>query len=198
MKNNKKILILLSILILCLVILFIVQIYAKYLSSATGDTKISIASWNILVNNLSVTNNTDISSSIVPVFPGNEHISSNIIAPTSEGYFDLNLDFTNTNVSFKYEITTSVDEQSPVKDLVATGYSVDGGERINFSNYADNKIAEDILLNSNIHTRNIRVYILWNDDSETSQMSNEDDTIAATSDTPAIFHVNVQFTQITE
>lgn len=198
MKNNKKVFILLSAIALCLIVLFIVQIYAKYLSTAKGDTKISIATWNILVNNLSIKDNTDISSSIVPVFPGNEHISSNIIAPTSEGYFDLNLDFTNTNVSFKYEITTSVDEQSPVKDLVATGYSIDGGEKINFPNYTDTNIAENIILNSGIKKRNIRIYILWNDDSTTSQMSNEEDTLSTTLNTPAIFHVNVQFTQITE
>ena len=53
----------------------------------------AIAKWNILVNNLSIKTNTDISNSIVPVFTGNEHIAKDIIAPTAEGYFDINFDF---------------------------------------------------------------------------------------------------------
>lgn len=120
MKNRKKLLLLLLSIMLCLLIFCIIQIYAKYLTSASGNTSMTIANWNILVNNLSIKNNTDISNSIVPVFPGNDNIAKDIIAPTAEGYFDLNFDFSSVDVSFKYEITTSVDENSSVKDLVAT------------------------------------------------------------------------------
>ena len=195
MKNRKKLLLLLSALLIFSILFFIIQIYAKYLSTANGNTEVSIARWNILVNNLSIKRNTDISSSIVPVFPGTENISSNIIAPTSEGYFDLNLDFSAADVSFKYEITTSVDEQSPVKDLVTTGYSVDGGEKLNFENY-NSPISETIPLGSETKTRNIRIYVLWNDDENTSTMDNTADALATNSETPAIFHVNISFTQI--
>lgn len=194
MKNRKKLLLLLSAILIFLILFFIIQIYAKYLSTANGNTKMSIARWNILVNNLSIKSNTDISSSIVPVFPGTENISSNIIAPTSEGYFDLNLDFSAADVSFKYEITTSVDEQSPVKDLVTTGYSVDGGEKINFENY-NSPINETIPLGSQTKTRHIRIYVLWNDDENSAKMDNATDTTATNSETPAIFHVNISFTQ---
>ena len=132
MKNHKKFI--LFLIGLCFGILFIifVQIYAKYLTSADGNTSLTIARWNIMVNDLSIKNNTDISNSIVPVFPGTEHISSNIIAPTVEGYFDLNLDFSAADVSFKYEITSGADENSSVKDLVATGYSINDGEKVEF------------------------------------------------------------------
>ena len=108
MKNHKKFLLLLIGLCICFLLFFMVQIYAKYLTSAKGNTALTIANWNISVNNLSIKNNTDISNSIVPVFPGNEHIASNIIAPTAEGYFDLNLDFSNADVSFEYEIKLSI------------------------------------------------------------------------------------------
>lgn len=195
MKNRKKLLLLLSALLVFFILFFIIQIYAKYLSTASGNTEMSIARWNILVNNLSIKSNTDISSSIVPVFPGTENISSDIIAPTSEGYFDLNLDFSAVDVSFKYEITTSVDEQSPVQDLVTTGYSVDDGEKLNFENY-NSPISETIPLGSEIKSRNIRIYVLWNDDENTATMNNTADTIATNSEAPAIFHVNISFTQI--
>lgn len=197
MKNRQKIFLLLIFLCVCLFLYLGVQIYAKYLTSANGNAEFSIASWNIKVNNLSIKNNSDISSTIVPVFPGTEHIAPNIIAPTAEGYFDLNFDFSDADVSFKYEITTSSDENSSVQDLVATGYSVDDGKIINFETY-NSPIEDTIPLNSNISSRKIRVYIMWNDDEESQTMTNFDDALSTTDENPALFNVNISFTQITE
>jgi len=197
MKNHKKFI--LFLIGLCFGILFIifVQIYAKYLTSADGNTSLTIARWNIMVNDLSIKNNTDISNSIVPVFPGTEHISSNIIAPTVEGYFDLNLDFSDADVSFKYEITSGADENSSVKDLVATGYSINDGEKVEFENYNE-PISEIIPLSSDIKTRKIRIYIMWNDNADTQTMDNTADTLSTSSENPVLFHVNISFTQITD
>ena len=195
MKNYKKILILIAIIFLIISIFFIIQTYSKYLSSATGETSVSIAKWNIKVNNLSVTTNTDISASIVPVFPGNSNIASNIIAPTAEGYFDLVLDFQDTDVSFNYTISSSVAEDSPVKDFVIVGYSIDNGERIDITDTQDNLVSEDILLTDNITTRTVRVFVKWIDD-DSQTMDNADDTIATTSNNPAKFNVNLSFKQI--
>ena len=197
MKNHKKFI--LFLIGLCFGILFIifVQIYAKYLTSADGNTSLTIARWNIMVNDLSIKNNTDISNSIVPVFPGTEHISSNIIAPTVEGYFDLNLDFSDADVSFKYEITSSADENSSVKDLVATGYSINDGEKVEFENYNE-PISEIIPLSSDIKTRKIRIYIMWNDNADSQTMDNTADTLSTSSENPVLFHVNISFTQITD
>lgn len=197
MKNHKKILLILIGICICFLLFYTIQIYAKYLTSAEGSTTLTIANWNILVNDLSIKNNTDISNSIVPVFPGNEHIESGIIAPTVEGYFDLNLDFSNADVSFKYEISVTSDENSSVKDLVATGYSLDDGEKVIFENYNEN-ISETIILSSNIDTRKVRVYIMWNDDDESQTMTNDDDTISTSSENPPLLNVNVSFTQVTD
>ena len=195
MKNYKKILILIAIIFLIISIFFIIQTYSKYLSSATGETSVSIAKWNIKVNTLSVTTNTDISASIVPVFPGNSNIANNIIAPTAEGYFDLILDFQDTDVSFNYTISSSVAEDSPVKDFVIVGYSIDNGERIDITDTQDNLVSEDILLTDNITTRTGRIFVKWIDD-DSQTMDNADDTIATTSDNPAKFNVNLSFKQI--
>lgn len=196
MKNRKKILLLLIGICICILLFFIVQIYAKYITSTEGSTSLTIANWNIKVNDLSIKNNTDISNSIVPVFPGNEHISSNVIAPSAEGYFDLNLDFSSVDVSFKYEITAVADENSSVQDLVSIGYSIDDGEKIIFENY-NTPITEVIELSSNIKTRKIRIYILWNDNEESQTMNNSSDTLSTITENPALFHVNISFTQIT-
>lgn len=197
MKNYKKMLLLILCIFVFFVMFIVVQIYSKYLTAASGNTSLLIARWNILVSDLSIKDNPDISSKIVPEFYENSNISPDIIAPTSEGYFDLDFDFSDADVSFKYEILTSVDEQSSVKDLVATGYSIDDGEKIEFANFNE-PITDTILLNSGIKTRKIRIYILWNDDEATQTMTNADDTASAISNIPAIFHVNISFTQITE
>lgn len=197
MKNHKKFLLLLIGLCICVLLFFIVQIYAKYITSTEGNTSLTIANWNILVNNKSIMTDSDISSSIVPVFPGTDHIASGIIAPTAEGYFDLNLDFSNVDVSFKYDISVSADENSSVQDLVAIGYSLDGGEKIIFENYND-LISEIIELSSDLETRKVRVYIMWNDDETSQSMTNDADTLSTSSESQPLLHVNVSFTQITE
>ena len=199
-KINKKFTILIIGLILLTILLGFALIYAKYISSAYGNTKMAIARWDIKVNNLSIKNNTNISNTLKPIFPGNSNIAANIIAPTAEGYFDLNFDFTGADVSFKYEITPSVDSSSSVKDLVATGYSVadNGGEfgnRVNLENYND-KISDTVLLNSPVKKRTIRIYILWNDDETSQEMSDDEDTNSTKSEKDPLFHVNIIFTQV--
>lgn len=194
MKNYKKIVILIILILIAILVFFLIQIFAKYLTSASGDTSMNVARWNILVNNISIKNNTDISNTLTPVFPGNENIASGIIAPTAEGYFDLNFDFSSADVSFQYEISTTVNESSSVKDLVTTGYSVDDGEKINFDE-VNLPIKNTINLADNIKTQKIRIYVKWNDD-ENASMDNSADTIATTSENPALLNVNISFTQI--
>ena len=197
MKNYKKFLLLLIGLCIFFLLFYMIQIYAKYLTTTKGNTKLTIANWNIIVNNLSIKNNTDISNSISPVFPGTEHIASNIIAPTAEGYFDLNLDFSNVDVSFKYTITVSSDQKSSVKDLVSTGYSIDDNEKITFKEFNE-PITETIALSNNIKNRKLRIYIMWNDSEDSQTMSNTDDTLSTKSNSQPLLNVNISFTQVTD
>ena len=65
MKNYTKIIfIVFAFLILILLIFFIRQTYAKYISSLDGSASVTISRWNITVNNQSIKNNPDIN--IVP------------------------------------------------------------------------------------------------------------------------------------
>ena len=195
MKNFKKLLILLAIICLAIAIISFLSIYAKYTTSANTQTDVPIARWNILVNNISIKDNPDISQTLQPVFPGNENIASNIIAPTAEGYFDLYFDYTDVDVSFMYTISLSPSEESSVNDIVATGYSVDDGEVHDFTNFNEN-ISDTILLDNPTRTRKIRVFVKWNDDSNTSSMDKSEDTESALSGIPALLDVNVTFDQI--
>lgn len=199
MVKIKKILFFISILIISLTLVLIAQTYAKYLTSTSGTASIPVAKWNIVLNNQSIKNNSDISSSIVPVFSGNENIASGIIAPTSTGYFDLALDFSNVDVSCSYSINSTVDDSSLIKDLVITGYSIDDGLVVNLDNY-NQPIENTILYTDTERAKNIRVFIMWNDDSESSTMTNQDDTSASSSSADstnvALFKVSINFKQI--
>lgn len=199
MKFYKKIvLILICCILLASLLLFINMIYAKYKTEVSGKASISISRWDVKVNDNSIKNNQDISSTITPVFPGNEYIASNIIAPTAEGYFDLFLDYTATDVAFKYEINVSPNEESAVKDLVTTGYSVDDGEKIEFSEF-NSPISETVNLSNENKTKKIRIYIVWNDDPDTSSMDNLSDTSSTLkADNSAILDVSVAFTQVAQ
>lgn len=195
----KKFICLLACLSALISIYFISDIYAKYRTYTQGSTNIPIARWNIKVNNTVVKNNSSLESFITPVFPGSEHIASNILAPTAEGYFDLNLDFADVDVSFSYNISILPSETSSVSDLVIKGFAVDTDIENNNITYFDTDtktISGRINLADNITSRVIRVYILWDDTSDTTLMNNIDDTqTTLDSSGPAVLDVNISFTQ---
>ncbi len=195
MSLLKKINILLACTALLFTILVIQDSYAKYLTEANGTTDISIARWKILVNGQDIRNNSNISNVITPKFIENEHINNNIIAPKSEGYFDLVIDCEAADVSFDYEISTSVNVNSSVKDLKATGYSINGGNRQTLD---DTSIIKNrVLQKDKIKQIEIRVYIIW-DDSDSNTMDNEADTNATKTGKPAKLDVNLSFKQVAE
>lgn len=173
--------------------------YSKYVTGTTGNADVRIARWKIRVNNQDVINNYNISSLIQPVFPGNTNIASGVIAPTAEGYFDIVIDGTNTDVSFNYEITTSENEDSAVSDLVLSGYSIDGGQRqtINSQN-GQLSLTDSISYDQADKEISVRVYFMWNDDeNDGATMDNTDDTNATKNDDNlAKINVNVRFVQI--
>lgn len=198
-RTRKKILFCFSCLFLILSLLVIKSTYAKYITSASGDANIDIARWKILVNNQDVVENKELTSVITPIFEGNDNIASNVIAPTAEGYFDILIDASNTDVSLRYEVTTSDNEDSAVADLEISGYTIDDGERQAIvGDDGQIKIENDILYNSTDKDIKLRVYLKWNDDDAMGAvMDNTADTNATkTEGNMAKVNVNLKFIQI--
>lgn len=190
----KKKLILLAVLSIILCLFFVQESLAKYITAADETANISIARWKILVNDEDIRDENTVNTVINPVFLGNDNIAENIIAPTSEGYFDLIIDAREADVSFKYKISMSVNQNSSVKDLVATKYVVNGGEPITMD-INNQTIENTVLYGNNNSTINIRVYIVWND-GDGSLMDNSADTLATTSGNSAMMNVSLNFTQV--
>ncbi|MDD5865979.1 MAG: hypothetical protein PUD07_05850 [bacterium] len=189
---KKTIYSLLVIFSLTLCVFFITESYAKYLTSTEGNAKMNVARWKIIVNNEDIKNNSSLTTQITPTFLGNDNIAENVIAPTSEGYFDLIIDATEADVSFKYNIDIEVDENSSVQDLKISKFVIDEEEIIPTDNTYS--IERQVLHKDNTQIIKIRVYIYW-DDSESASMDNTMDT-QATIDNNALLNVNLNFTQL--
>ena len=191
MNLKRKIRFFIALISLFYCVSLIQSTYAKYVTSADANTDITIARWNVLVNGQDVKNNSDFSSKITPVFNGNDNIAANIIAPTATGYFDIILNGNSTDVSFTYTVSLNNDVNSQVNDLKLVNYTLDGGVATDF---VDNKVTGNVLLNDSNKVHTIRVYVMWNDDTSTETMNNASDT-AATQDGKEIMDVNVNLIQ---
>ncbi|MDD6093409.1 MAG: hypothetical protein SOZ11_04885 [Bacilli bacterium] len=191
---KKKYVIILLFISLCLCLFFIQDSFAKYLTSASETANMNIARWKIIVNNKDIRDNSSSSAIISPVFLGNDNVASDIIAPGSEGYFDLIIDANAADVSFKYKIDITTDENSAVKDIIAVKYKINNGEEILFTG-GNQTIEKSVLHSDNTDVINIRVYIKWND-GDGSEMDNIADTAATQNKVGAILKVNMNFTQL--
>ena len=166
------------------------ETYAKYSTSNNATSNMSIARWRILVNNFDIRNDLSASTVIQPVFSGNNNISDGYIAPTANGYFDILIDATETDVSFNYQISLNQNSDNEVIDLAITGYSINNGATQTYNN----NITGSINKNDVNKTMQIRVFVTWND-GEGSVMNNQDDTNTTGENATAKLDVNLNFIQ---
>ncbi len=189
-KRKTKILLAVFTLIIC--ITQIKQTYAKYTESKEGNTDFTIANWKITVNDKDITEATSMSSLINPVYIENENIAEGVIAPQSEGYFDLNIDASKTQVSFKYSIKINTPADSSVTDLKITGYQINNDSLVTVNEQSE--ITNAVNYNSSNKTIKIRVYFKWIDDTSET-MNNEKDTQASVNNEKAKLKINLSFVQ---
>ena len=186
--DKKYILLILSFVSLYVTVCLASETYAKYISSATSTASSSIARWRILVNDDDISVGATSTTLITPEFQGSADISSNVIAPNAEGYFDLVLDATNVDVSFRYTITVEPNENSPVSELVATKYAINGSEPVNYAEGV-NTLEGNVSLSETNRTINIRIYIKWDD--SLNLMTNAQDTNTTVGNQSGLLDVTV-------
>ncbi len=190
MKIKRKIIFFISLMSLFYCVSLMQETYAKYISSASANANLTIARWNILVNNQDIVNNSNFTDTIVPTFAGTSNIRSGVIAPTAEGYFDITINGDNTDVSFSYSVTVSNANSNTVDDLIITKYVID-----NVEYQYNGAITNSILLNAVNRSVSIRFYVKWNDDVATQTMDNDADT-AETVNGVAAVRVDVNVIQL--
>ena len=165
--------------------------YAKYRKQIEGNMDATVASWNIKVNNETINNKTVLTNEIVPVIESNDYVKSNVIAPGSTGYFDLIINAEEVDVDFNYEVSSEVNEDTPLTDLIITEYEMNG---VRSTYDGTNKIIGTLQKNTGDTT--IRIYFKWNDD-QTETMNNQQDTdyVIDSNNQPTKIKVMIKFTQ---
>ncbi len=190
---NRKLKFILAVIALVFCITQIQQTYAKYVDTKEGDTNFTVAKWKILVNNQDITEAATMSSLINPVYVQNDNVAEGVIAPGSEGYFDLVIDASKTEVSFQYNISVTTSENSSVKDLIITGYTLNDGTLIPVDSELNN-ISNTVYYYSENKVNSLRVYFKWLD-GDGESMDNSADTEASLSNNSAKLKVNLSFIQ---
>ena len=193
---NYRIKILLIFIPLSFLFCFMSNTYSRYVADATGNLKMSFAQWQILINNNDITNNTSSSIVLTPVIEDNNDVKSNKLAPSSTGYFDINIDPSNVDVSFNYNITLKVLNEN-IPDLMITKYAIlnknfdEKNDTITYNDIENNIISgsldlkdiniatsSDEIKNTNFEPFTIRICFEWYE-GENEKMNNEADTLIA-------------------
>lgn len=181
--------------------------YSRYVANTTGDVELVFAKWQILLNNEDITNGTTSTLDITPVIEENQNIEDNTIAPSSKGYFDVNIDPSNVGVSFNYKIDLKVlNEDMP--DLMITKYAILDKDYIDGDEITTTNIENNVIngtLNFDKETENykfepftIRVYFEWYEGLD-EQMNDEQDSKigndASINDTKLQIQATINFEQ---
>lgn len=198
----------LKLLIVCFMLIILVSLmsntFSKYVSSADGDLNVSFAKWQILVNNLDISEAANSEILFVPVIDSNNEVEENSVAPSSSGYFDIAIDPSNVALSFNYNITFSI-ENDDIPDLIISEYAilpVDDSpiEKISLDN---NIIEKDMIYDPENPFKpfTIRLFFKWYE-GENELMDDLADTeigtVAAINDTKLKMKANISFKQIKE
>lgn len=161
--------------------------YSRYVAGANGNIDVSLAKWQLLVNNQDIVDGTNSEMEITPVIEENKNVKNNHIAPSSKGYFDINIDTSNVDVSYSYDLTITTDNEE-INDLLISKYAIlpktyNEGDKLEFTTITDGKISNDVLFDNSdpsfkFEPFTIRIYFEWydngSDDVDTSISKNID------------------------
>ena len=146
--------------------------YSRYVANTTGNLDMLFANWQILVNENDILDGSSSSIQITPVILENEHISQNKVAPSTQGYFDINIDPSNVDVSFAYQVDIEVLNKN-IPDLMITKYAIlDSsfieGDEIITNTLENNQLASCLIYQNDIEDYSfepftIRIYFEWYD-----------------------------------
>ena len=178
--------------------------YSRYIASTTNSIETPFAKWQIMINNEDITSNNEASITFNPIIEKNENVKENTIAPSSKGYFDINIDPTNVDVSFNYKINLNI-ENDNMPDLLITKYAILDenyieGDELNLINLDNNEINNSMIYNNSTFNKyTIRVFFEWYE-GENELMNDQDDTNigkdAVTNNNKLIINANIEFKQI--
>lgn len=207
---KKRICFMLLLMSCSLCLCFMSSTYSRYVAGTTGNIDILFAKWQILINTQDITDQNTSNISITPTIEPNENVKENTVAPTSKGYFDIDIDPTNVDVSFRYTINLEIDNED-IPDLMITKYTIlpndyQEGDTIEYTTLQENTITNEIIYdnqteNFNFDPFTIRIYFEWYE-GEDELMDDEADTqigeASSNDELSFTINANISFEQIIE
>ncbi len=172
--------------------------YSRYVAAAEENIDLALANWQILLNNEDITSSSSSVGLINPVILENENVANNKLAPSSKGYFDIDIDASSVELSFNYDLT--INKNEILDDLIITKYKlIEEGtdpEEVEFINVVDNEINGTINYSdvSVIKPFKIRVFFEWFDGDNESSNDESDTEIIKNNDSLKI-DATIKFTQ---
>ncbi len=170
--------------------------YSRYVAAAEENIDIALANWQILLNNEDITSSSSSVGLINPVILENENVASNKLAPSSRGYFDIDIDASSVELSFNYNI--KLDKNEILDDLFITKYQIikDENEESDYIDIVNNEINGTINYSKDeiIKPFKIRVFFEWFDD-ENNNSNDENDTEIIKNNESLKINASIKFTQ---
>ncbi len=201
---KKKMKILLALISLSLTLGLMSNTYSRYVADTTGDVSLLFANWQILVHNTDITNGLSSSINLVPILENNEHVTSNKVAPSSKGYFDIDIDPSNVDVSFNYSIQLGFTNEN-MPDLMITKYAILDETYVEGDEIKPITLTENAIRGTFNKTEEqafkpftIRVYFEWYEGENEQQDDIQDSAIghqAAVDDTSIQIQATIHFEQ---
>ena len=194
--NKKSFFFIISVIFLILTIISIQITYARYVTSLTAKSTVELGSWLIRVNDQNIMANSDISAVVTPIFDSSEYVSDGVLAPSSTGYVEINLDYNEVTVPFKYDISVAYDAEDALEDFKLTGYSIDDGETVTLE--ADSTvITATIAPTETTRTRKLKLLFSWYD-GEGENLDDTEDTTYSNSGDDIKLNFVLKFTQLVD
>ena len=161
---NKKILYIIFSFFLLLTLYEIKKTYGLFESNNKMSVQQSTAKWNILINGTNIKSEEKFVVNSVNV-EDNENVLNGKIAPGVKGYFDVEIDKTNTSTSIVYSITfdfTKISDSITIEKIEETTSG-------NLIRTGENTYSKVMKINDE-PINNIRVYIKWENKEENNDI----------------------------
>ena len=168
---NKKKITVIGIVLIAVFLFLITVTYSLFETRKEATVSSSIAKWNVKVNNTMITKSTNQNStfSLGSInWQSGGHVKSGKAAPGSVGTFEIEIDPTNTDVSFTYELTIDTSGLNNEEFIISNVREINGNEfiRTDKNTYVGIARLDD---NQNNEKYNIAINITWNNNEENNE-----------------------------
>ena len=148
-ETKSKILYVLFFISLIISLFLISETYAKYLEQVNTNYQSSAKRWKVVVNNKTIREEETLANVITPRLDSNEFIKDGLLVPGREGYFDMEINFSDVDVPFTLDFSVEQNETEEgvynnLPDFKYYGYILEENDFI-YYNLPDEYIQLDFL-----------------------------------------------------